>query len=324
MKPFELVNASSLASALGHLAQQSGAVAKAGGVDLVDLMKEGVTTPPRVINLRTITGLDAVASDDKGARLGPLITLAKLATAKGIADSPHYRALAQAAAAAATPQIRAMATLGGNLCQRPRCWYFRNAEYACLRKGGSRCFAHNGDNAYHAVFDNGACAIVHPSAAATALVALDAKLELSSSKAKRTVAASDFFVSSSKDVRRENNLKPAELISSITLPAPLKNTRSTYLKVKHKQSFDWPLGEVAVCLTLDDAGKVSRARVVLGAVAPVPWRVPAAEKALIGKAIDKTVAREVATAALSGARPLTDNGYKVELVTTMVERALLV
>ncbi|MCA9665941.1 MAG: FAD binding domain-containing protein [Myxococcales bacterium] len=328
MKPFELVNASSLSSALGALGQAKGAVAKAGGVDLLDLMKEGISAPPRLINLRTIAGLDkiAAASGEQGAVLGPLATLAQLAESKALAGVPAYAALAEAAAAAATPQIRNMATLAGNLCQRPRCWYFRDADYHCLRKGGNKCFAHSGDNAFHAIFENDKCAVVHPSAAAVALSALGAKLELQRAGkdgkvATRELAMADFFVAPSKDVQRENVLAAGELISAVKLPAPQAGQRSAYIKQKQKQSFDWPLGEVAVSLTVT-AGKIAAASVVLGSVAPIPWRAKKAEAALVGKAADEALIKAAAEAALAGADPLDDNGYKVPLVKALVRRAL--
>jgi len=220
---------------------------------------------------------------------------------------------ADAAAAAATPQIRNAATLGGNLAQRPRCWYFRREDFRCRRKGGSECFAIDGQNEMHAVFDNDLCAIVHPSATGTALTALGASLLLRGPSGERAVPVEDFFVRPQVDVTRENVLRPGELIVEVRVPA---GRRSGYVKLMEKQSFDWPLAEAAVALGDDP-------RVVLGAAAPIPWRARAAEALLRGKRVDDALATQAAEAALQGAKPLQHNGYKVPILKTAVRRALL-
>jgi xanthine dehydrogenase YagS FAD-binding subunit len=215
-------------------------------------------------------------------------------------------------------------SLGGNLLQRPRCWYFRAAEYHCLRKGGGHCFAISGENQYHAIFDNRSCAIVHPSTAATALVALGATVELTSAGGTvRRVLLEDFFLPPDTDIQRENDLKPREILTAILL-APLQGSvRMAHLKQGEKDSFDWPLADVAVVLDFDAHPSCKRAAVVLGAAAPVPHRARTAEAALTGRPIDENVARQAGHAALDGATPLTRNAYKVPLFEALVRRAIL-
>jgi len=319
MNRFEWSDAATVEQALAQLGPTS--VIKAGGVDVMDLLKEDLIAPSRLVNIRTVRGLDRIAeAPSAGLRVGPLVTLARLAAEPVVVS--RYRALAEAAGRAATPQIRAMATVGGNLLQRPRCWYFRSSAYHCLKKGGPKCFAREGENTYHAIFGNDKCAIVHPSAAATALVALGAKLELTSPKGKREAALEAFFVTPDANVLRENALAEDELITEIRVPAQGEGTSSAYIKQGEKESFDWPVAEVAVVLERS-GGRVTRASVVLGAAAPVPHRARAAEAELVGKAIDEDRAKAAAKAALSGASPLSQNGYKLPIFEAIVRRAIL-
>jgi len=215
-----------------------------------------------------------------------------------------------------------MATVGGNLLQRPRCWYFRSDQFHCLRKGGDRCFAQDGENEYHAIFDNNVCAIVHPSAAACALTALGAKVEVKGKNGTREIALDDLFVRPETDITREHVLKANELLTEIRVPAPSDATRSAYTKVGQKESFDWPLAEVAVVLERR-AGVVSRASIVLGAAAPAPWRANAAEKRLAGKPLNEQIALEAAAAAMKGATPLSGNAYKIPIFEAVVRRTIL-
>jgi xanthine dehydrogenase YagS FAD-binding subunit len=313
---FEWMNASSIGEAVAQLGPTT--YLKAGGVDLMDLLKEGLVSPSRLVNLRTVPGLDRLESTTAGLRIGPMVTLARLASDPLVREKA--RALADAAGHAATPQIRNMATAGGNLLQRPRCWYFRSEAFHCKRKGGAKCFALDGENAYHAVFDNHTCAIVHPSALATALLALGASLELTGPAGSREVPIESFFVSPEVDVRREHSLGAAEMITEIRVPA--SPGRSAYTKQGQKESYDWPLAEVAVLLETAQ-GRCSRASVVLGAAAPVPWRARSAEAKLAGQAIDEGVARAAAHAALEGATPLAQNGYKLPVFEAVVRRTIL-
>jgi len=303
--------------------QSDGAVVKANGIDLLDLLKEGLLKPSKIVSLAEVPGLDQVEEEkDGGLRIGPMVTLASLAENAPVRQ--RYPALAEALRGAASPQIRAVATIGGNLLQRPRCWYFRSPAFRCLRKGGGHCFAISGENQYHAVFNNMPCAIVHPSTAATVLVALGAAVELTGPDgANRQIQLEDFFVSPDRDLQRENDLKPQEILTAIRLPKPSASLRMTHLKQGEKDSFDWPLADVAVALDFDPAGACKYASIVLGAAAPVPHRARAAEAALIGNRIDETVAQDAAHAALTGATPLSKNAYKLPLLETLVRRAIL-
>jgi xanthine dehydrogenase YagS FAD-binding subunit len=298
-------------------------VVKAGGVDLLDLMKENLLAPGSLVSLRDAPGLDGFADDGAGGlRIGSMVSLAKLADDAVVRQ--RYPAIADAARGSASPQIRHVASLGGNLLQRPRCWYFRSAAFHCLRKGGGHCFALSGENQYHAIFDNQLCAIVHPSTAATVLVALGAGVELvNADGVKRRVLLEDFFVSPDEDALRENDLKPQEILTAVLLPRRPANLRMVHLKQGERDSFDWPLADVAVALECDERGSCSRASIVLGAAAPAPHRARAAEAILIGRRIDERAATDAGRAALDGAAPLTKNAYKLPLFETLVRRAVL-
>ena len=250
-------------------------IVKAGGIDLLDLMKEGLIAPSKVVNMSSLSGLDAIEPQAAGGlKIGALVTLARLAADASVRRL--YPALAEAAADSASPEIRNAATLGGNLLQRPRCWYFRAAEFRCLRKGGGHCYAMTGENQYHAIFDNRVCAIVHPSTSATALVALGAEVELvDDDGVMRRGVLEDFFVGPDKDVQRETGLNPHEILTAVRLPSAA-GLKTAHLKLAQKLSFDWPLVDVAVVLDLATDGTCRRASIVLGAVAPKPRRARAA------------------------------------------------
>ncbi|MGA7614721.1 MAG: FAD binding domain-containing protein [Thermoanaerobaculia bacterium] len=318
MNRFEWVSVSTVEGAIAQLSH--GATAKAGGIDLLDRMKEGLEEPERVVNLRGIAGLDSITADDGGLHLGALATLAQIAASPVVRS--RWPALATAALGAATPQIRNAATLGGNLLQRPRCWYFRSAEFRCLRKGGSECFAIPGENQYHAVVDNDICAMVHPSAAAIPLMAYRAVLEVAGPEGKRDIPLESFFVLPSEDVTREHSLPHDSVVTGIRVPAPPKGARSAYLKQGEKESFDWPLADAAAVLVMDGS-RIRNASIVLGAASPVPKRAGAAEQWLVGKPLDDATAREAARRAMEGATPLSKNGWKVPLFQTVIARVLL-
>lgn len=313
--------ASTAGATKGNETANNTAVIKAGGIDLLDLLKERLIAPERVINIRTLPNMDRISADARaGLRVGSLVTLAQLDADPAVRRG--YTALADAAGHSATPQIRNVATVGGNLLQRPRCWYFRSEQFRCLKKGGDRCFAIEGENKYHAIFNTEICPYVHGSSAATALVALGARLELTGSKGTREVALEEFFVTPEKDVRRENSLQPHELITEIRVPALGASARSVHLKQGEKESFDWPIADTAVVLE-QSGGRCTRASIVLGAAAPVPWRARTAEAALIGKIVNEDSARAAARSAMQGATPLSQNAYKVPVFETLVRRAIL-
>jgi len=296
-------------------------VLKAGGIDLLDLMKEGLLCPSRIVNLRDVPDLDAIAEDGGGVRIGAMATLEQLATHPELRR--RYPALSDAAGCSASPQIRHVATLGGNLLQRPRCWYFRSAAHRCARKGGDRCFAFFGENQYHAVFGQSGCAMVSPSTAATALAAFGAHIELANAEgARRNVPFSDFMVGPARDVTRETDVHDGEVLTAVLLPSLPSSVRSAFLK-QGERAFDWSIADVAVVLDLDADQRCRRASVVLGAAAPVPWRATQAETALVGHRIDVAVAREAGRAAIADATPLSRNAYKLPILAALVRRAVL-
>ena len=320
MHRFELVRAQSLPQARELLAEKPGAVAKAGGIDLLDHLKERLVEPPRVVDLKSIPGLGRITAEPDGSlRIGPMATLAQVAAHAEIRKT--HPALAQSCREAASPQIRNVATIGGNVLQRPRCWYYRLESYRCLKKGGDVCYAVGGENRYHVIFGGGPSYAPHPSNAAVALLAYGASFVIEGDKGARTVAAGDFFILPTKDPQRENQLQPGEVLTEIRVPSAA-GWRSAYDELQERADFDWPLVSIAAAVK-SDGGAVREARVVLGAVAPIPWRSTRAEQALIGKPLDDTSAIAAARAAVVGAAPMSDNGYKVGLVQTLVRRTVL-
>jgi xanthine dehydrogenase YagS FAD-binding subunit len=309
--------------ATGEQPSDQAVVVKAGGVDLLDLMKEDLLRPRRLINLRGVAELSAIVQGQDGSlRIGALATLAQVAEHPVV--RARYVALADAAGRSASPQIRQVATLGGNLLQRPRCWYFRSSQHHCARKGGATCFAFAGENQYHAIFDHHGCAIVHPSTAATALVALGAKVEIVTPQGSRREARlEDFFVLPDADLHRENDLRAGEILTAIIVPSLPATTRSVHMKQGERDSFDWPIADVAVVLDLAPDGSCRLASIVLGAAAPAPHRAKAAEAVLLGHPVDEKTAQAAALAALMGASALTKNAYKFPIFETLVRRAVL-
>jgi xanthine dehydrogenase YagS FAD-binding subunit len=292
----------------------------AGGQDLLTEMKDRLVEPTLVVNIKHIPNLDKLTYDpQKGLQIGALVKVAEVAESSEV--HAHFPALAMAAGSVASPQIRHIGTMGGNLCQRPRCWYYRNENIVCLKKGGDRCYASVGENKYNAILGGGPSWIVHPSDTATALVALGASVTIAGPKGMRTVPLEKFFILPSVDVRHENVLKPNEIVTSILVPNSPVAARSAYLKFRERSSMDWAMSAAAVALHLAD-GKVTEARIVLGGVAPIPWRVPKAEAALKGKSPDGPTLQAVAEAALDGALALEHNGYKIPLTKTLVRRAI--
>jgi len=297
----------------------------AGGQDLLGELKDHLVEPDALVDVKRVGGKELgreLELGPSGARIGALVTVARLAR-PDVAEL--HPVLAEAAASIASPQIRTLATVGGNLCQRPRCWYYRNEHTACLKRGGTECFSFAGLNRYNAILGGGPSYIVHPSDLAPALVALDARVALRGSDGERELALEDFFVLPARgDVTRENVLAPDELVVSVEVPSGRSTAdgwRSTYLKFKERGSFDWALSAVALALRLD-GDRVADARLCLGGVAPVPWRCRAVEERLVGSPLDEAMVREAGELAVRGAEPLEDNGYKVPLTRALVTRAL--
>ena len=319
MKAFAYVNAANEKEAIAALGPERGKfLPMAGGMDLLALMKDYIAQPERLVNVKNLDKTIARASDG-GLRIGAAVTIADLAVHADVARM--YPAVVQAAAEVGTPQIRNVGTVGGNLNQRPRCWYYRNEEFACLKKGGSRCFAVDGENQYHAIFGAGPCHIIHPSSLAVPAVALGAKMRVAGPAGEREVAAGDYFLMPDRNLFGETVLQPNELMTHLILPAPGAVKSATY-EVRFKQSHDWPIASAAAALDMN--GRTVRgARLVMGSVAPIPWRVEAAERVLAGKAITEQVAMEAADAAVQGAKAMTQNAYKIQVARTAVKRAIM-
>jgi xanthine dehydrogenase YagS FAD-binding subunit len=327
MKSFEWTNPTSINEAVKMLSAAAATDIDeaprpiAGGQDLLTTMKDYMSRPTRVVNLKHIPGLNRITLNARGLTIGALVTLSELDEHPGIRKS--FPALSEAARSVATPQIRNLGTVGGNLCQRPRCWYFRLEEVVCLKKGGSECYAASGENKYNAIIAGGPSFIVHPSDLAPVLVALGARATVSGVAGKREIPLDKFFTLPSEgNIRRENVLQNDDIITEIFVPASRLARHSTYLKFKERESLDFALASVAAAIELAPNRTVHDARIVLGGVAPIPWRVPKAEKFLIDKKLDGEVLAEAAKIALADAQPLEKNAYKVPLAQTLVRRAL--
>ena len=293
----------------------------AGGQDLLTTMKDYTSRPTRIVNLKNIPGLNKITLNARGLTIGALVTLTELEEHEGVRKS--YPGLAEAALSIATPQIRNLGTVGGNLCQRPRCWYFRLEEVICLKKGGSECYAASGENKYNAILGGGPSFIVHPSDLAPMFLALGARITAVGPKGRRVIPIDKFFTLPDQgDIRRENVLTNDEIITEIYVPASPLAAHSTYLKFKERESLDFALASVAAAVQLAPNKTVRTARIVLGGVAPIPWRVPDAEKYVAGKNLSPDVLAEAAKIALSQATPLDKNAYKVPLAQTLVRRAV--
>ncbi len=320
MNRFELAKATTLAEARSLRAEKNGSILKAGGIDVLDHMKEHLLEPPRVVDIKTLPGMkDITAEADGSLKIGPLATLAQVAAHAGVQKS--HRALAEACGEAASPQIRNVATIGGNVLQRPRCWYYRLESYKCLKKGGSVCYAIGGENRYHVIFGGGPSYAPHPSNAAVPLVAFGATFTLEGGRGKRSVAAADFFQLPTVNPLAENEIAADEVLTEIRVPSAA-GLVSSFQSIRERAAVDWPLVDVAAVLKLENK-VVKEARIVLGAVAPIPWRSKKAEDAIVGKTLDDAAALAAARGAIVGAAPLSDNGYKVSLLQTVVRRTLL-
>lgn len=325
MNAFDLHNPTSVKGAVALLDANDKASRRvrilAGGQDLLTEMKERIVEPERLVNLKHIPGLDQLKYDAKtGLHIGALVKVGDVAESAVVKQ--HFPALVQAAGNVASPQIRHMGTMGGNLCQRPRCWYYRNEHIICLKKGGDRCYAAAGENKYNAILGGGPSFIVHPSDTATALVMLNASVTIAGPTGTRTIPLEKFFILPSQNVLRENVLKPNEIVTEIIVPPSAFGAHSAYLKFREKESMDWAVSACAAGIQTAN-GKVTDCRITLGGVAPIPWRVPKAEAMLKGKAVNDALLKQCAEVALEGALALKDNGYKIPLTKTLVRRAVM-
>ena len=322
MKTFANSNARSPQDASSRSAQARKAgqtvVFAGGGSDVLQLVKERIVQPDVIVNLKTMANLNQVTTSPAGVGIGGQTTLDTISRHDTLRQD--YTVLAEAAGSAATPQIRNVGTIAGNISQRPWCWYFRNG-FPCYKNGGSTCFSATGENQFHAIFGGGPSYIVHPSDTAVALVALDAKFRLVSPSGERVLPAADFFALPQQNPARENVLAAEEVVADIQLPAPRPSTRSTYHKVMDREAWTHAVVSAAIVLEMDQ--QVCRsAHVVLGGVAPIPWRLPEVERMLAGQRITENLAVSVAEKALEGAKPLARNGYKVPLTKGVVRRTL--
>jgi xanthine dehydrogenase YagS FAD-binding subunit len=321
VKAFEYANPTNEKDAVAAL-RIDGRIALplAGGMDLIARMKDFVTTPDRVVNVKNALDTTIVA-EGGGLKIGAGVKIADLAEHNQV--TRMYPSVVAAAGEVGTPQIRNAGTVGGNVNQRPRCWYFRTEEFNCYKKGGNRCFSPAGENQYHAIFGNeGPSHIVHASSLAVPFVAYGATFRVLGPNGERTIPAADFFTMPTlQNVRKENVLADDEILTHVMLPPP-GNVRSGHYEVRFKESHDWPLAFATIVLTMT-GNTIGSARVVLGAVAPVPWRSQDAEKALVGKPLNEATAIAAGEAAVLAAKPLSRNGYKVQITKTAVKRAIM-
>ena len=318
---FSYVQARDLREAV-RLLEAEGARVHAGGTDLLGCLRDGVLGAQTVVSIAGIGELAGIREGVGGAlRIGALTSVAAVASNAVVRE--RYRALAQAAESVGSPQLRHQGTIGGNLCQKPRCWYYRG-EFDCLRKGGGTCFAAEGQNAGHCILGGADCFMVHPSDTAPALVVFGASVKVDGPRGERSVPVEQFHVPPGKDPQRETVLETGEVVTGIEIPAPPPGCRSSYRKVRTRRSWDFALAGVALAICVEN-GRISRARLALSGAAPIPWRSKEAEDVLTGAAVGSEIAQKAGMAAMKSARPLAKNGYKVRLfeglIATEIQKA---
>jgi xanthine dehydrogenase YagS FAD-binding subunit len=292
----------------------------AGGTDLIDELKSGVAAPDLVVDLQGIAALAGISEAKDGLRIGPLTRVAALAEDAVVARD--YPILKEAALSLATPQLRNVGTVGGNLCQRPRCWYYRDPEVICRKKGGFNCYAFQGRNKYHAILGGSGCFIVYPSDLAPVLISLGARVTIGSVRADKAMALEDFYKPPSVDVTRENALAGDEFLKGIFVPLAKPGQKGTYVKLKERGTWDFAVASAAVSGVV--SGVVfSEISIIAGGLAPVPWRMKRAEALLRGKPVTETLVAQAAAEALKEASPLAENAYKLDLAAAAVKRAVL-
>ena len=318
LRPFRYLEPDSLEQAVSLLSE-GGAHALAGGSDLLSEMKEGVVSPSGLVSLASIEELQTLDVTPDGPRIGAMVSLASLAANPELQH--QYPVLTEAAAGIATPQIRNVGTLGGNLCQRPRCFYYRSPLTLCLKKGGDSCLALAGNSKYLCITGGERCYIVHPSDMAVALVALDAEVEIAGPTGRRSMLLREFFTGPGADLHSENVLQAGEMVASVSLPPAQQDARSTYLKAREREAGDFALVSVAASLAIKD-GRISTCRVALGGVAPYPYLAQEAEDSLTGIAVADADVAEAGRRAVAGATPLRGNAYKVDLAANLIKLAL--
>ncbi|MFO8084929.1 MAG: xanthine dehydrogenase family protein subunit M [Desulfobacterales bacterium] len=319
LPPFSYVRPDKLKDAVKYLSEQRTAV-HAGGTDLLGCLRDGIMSVDKVVSISALKELHGIReTEDGGIIIGAMTTITEVSEHPAIRTK--YPGLAAGASEVASPQLRNQGTLGGNLCQKPRCWYYRG-EFDCLRKGGQKCFAISGENQFHAIFGHeDICIITHPSDTAPVLAALNAHVHATGSKGERTIPVSDLFVLPSENVMKETLLEPDEIITHIQLPPPSSNLRSSYRKVRARRAWDFALAGVALALEMD-GGRVIKGRVVLSGAAPIPWRSRPVEDVIFGKQLDDKTIADAAQAAVKGAEPVSENAYKLHLFRGVIEEEL--
>ena len=318
MPNFTYLKVKSLKEAIGQLSSK-GARIHAGGTDLLGCLRDDIFGAEKLVSIGQLKALHGISqANNGGLRIGALTTIAEIENSKILQE--RYSALSQAASEVASPQLRNQGTIGGNLCQKPRCWYYRG-EFHCLRKGGDTCYAYQGENQFHCIFGGSGCYIVHPSDTAPALVAFEAMVRVNGPGGTRLVPVAKFHVPPGENVQKETILKPNEIVTEILLPPPAKGLHSSYRKVRARRSWDFALASVALALQFD-GDKIVKARVVLGGAAPVPWRSKEVEEVITGKRLDAETVTSAAAAAVKNAQPLKHNGYKISLFRGIIEEEL--
>lgn len=319
MQKFAYVRPKSIDEAISFLAAEN-AVVHAGGTDLLGCLREKIFETGLVVSLSRIGELRGIRKTKEGGiEIGALTTITEVSEHPLVREL--YPGLTAAASEVGSPQLRNQGTIGGNLCQKPRCWYYRG-EFHCLRKGGDTCYAVEGENRFHCIFGGDSCFIVHPSDTAPALTALEATVHLRGPGGSRSIPMGEFLVPPSKDPQRETELRPGEVLMGVSLPPPPAGLRSSYRKVRARRSWDFALAGVALAVVMDK-GKVVRARVVLSGAAPVPWRSKEVEESITGRKLDAETARIAGEAAVTGARPMAGNAYKLPLFKGVVKEQIL-
>lgn len=321
MQGFEYANPTTKEQAVQLLGSSwNDAEVLAGGTDLLSLMKDDVVHPKRLVNIKDVAELRGITATRSGLRIGATVTIQELLDHARVAR--EYPAITDAAEGITSPQIRSMGTVGGDLCQRPRCWYYRAGFGLLATDAAGEPLVPAGDNRYHAILGNaGPAYFVNPSSLAPALIAYGATVRVHGSKGSREVPIEKFFVTPKTGDQREYDLKPGEIVTDIMVPATAGTKSATY-EVRQKEALDWPLAAASVALKIT-GGKVTSARIALGHVAPIPWRSEAAEQALIGKPINEDTAKAAGEAAVVGAKSLGRNAYKIQLARVAVKRAVL-
>jgi len=318
LAPFAYARPEDIQEAVARLADR-GARVLAGGTDLLGCLRDDVFSAETLVSLGTVAGLSGIRGDGEGG-----LVIGAMTTISEMAEHPEvrrlYPVLAQAAGEVGSPQLRNQGTLGGNLCQKPRCWYYRG-DFPCLRKGGHKCFAVNGENQYHCLFGGASCFIVHPSDTAPALVALDAEVQTLGPRGSRRIPVAGLHMPPAEDPTRETVLEPGELVVEIRVPAPADGLYSAYRKVRTRRAWDFAIAGCALALAMDGQ-RVRDCRVVLAGAAPIPWRSREAEEAIRGKVLDGGLAAQAAGAAVAAALPMSKNGYKVPLFRGVLEEEL--